>query len=140
MPKKSPKRAPARRLAVPAARQQRSKGAPRGPGKRFQPGQSGNPAGRPVGSRSRLSEAFLADFCEAWSNHGAAALEWTAKHDRPTFVRVAAALLPRHVDVAIKPPPVYVIADRPLTDAEWEAEYCETRVLQPPDSKPKLRK
>ncbi|WP_458193262.1 DUF5681 domain-containing protein [Bradyrhizobium sp. UFLA05-153] len=26
------------------------------------PGQSGNPAGRPRGSRSKLSESFLSDF------------------------------------------------------------------------------
>ncbi len=109
---------------------------PRGPGKPFQAGQSGNPAGRPLGARSRLSEAFLAAFFEAWEKHGAEALLWVAKNDQSTFVRAAAALVPKHVDVAVNSP-LYIIADRPLTDQEWEAKFCETRVLQPPESKPK---
>jgi Family of unknown function (DUF5681) len=36
----------------------------------FKPGQSGNPAGRPLGSRNKLSEAFLADFYQVWQERG----------------------------------------------------------------------
>ena len=32
----------------------------------FKPGQSGNPAGRPKGARSRLQENFLAALAEKW--------------------------------------------------------------------------
>ena len=33
----------------------------------WQPGQSGNPNGRPAGSRTVLSQAFLKDLAEVWS-------------------------------------------------------------------------
>ena len=67
----------------------------------WQPGQSGNPAGRPRGSRNRLSEAFLADLREAWERHGARALETCALEDPSGFVRTVAGLMPRHVDLNV---------------------------------------
>jgi Family of unknown function (DUF5681) len=62
----------------------------------WKPGQSGNPAGRPKGSRSKLNEAFLADFMAAWEQHGSEALTRTATEAPGMFVRVAASILPRH--------------------------------------------
>jgi hypothetical protein len=65
----------------------------------WKPGQSGNPAGRPKGSRSKLNEVFLADFIAAWEQHGPEALTKTATESPGIFVRVAASLLPRHFKV-----------------------------------------
>ncbi len=48
----------------------------------WKPGQSGNPAGRPVGSRNRLSEKFIADLAEHWQANGEAALNATLEKDR----------------------------------------------------------
>jgi Family of unknown function (DUF5681) len=62
---------------------------------RFKPGQSGNPAGRQKGSRNRLSERFIADFCEIWEKHGIEALRKLANDDPAAFCRVAASLLPK---------------------------------------------
>jgi hypothetical protein len=89
-------------------------------------GESGNPAGRAIGSRNKLSEAFIAAVGEAWERHGAACLEWLAANDKPTFVHVALALIPKQakLDVEQVQKPIYLISDRPLTDDEWAAKWC----------------
>jgi hypothetical protein len=62
----------------------------------WKPGQSGNPKGRPVGSRTKLEEAFVADYCAAWAKHGAEVLEILAVKEPAKFAQVAASILPKH--------------------------------------------
>lgn len=61
----------------------------------FKPGQSGNPAGRPRGARSKLTEAFLADFLTVWEECGMAVLQRVAKRDPVAFMNAVVALVPR---------------------------------------------
>ena len=67
-------------------------------------GESGNPAGRPKGSRNKLSEEFVAEVYADWCEHGAAAIK-TVREIRPdVYVKVVASLLPRQVQAAVTGP------------------------------------
>ena len=63
----------------------------------WKPGQSGNPAGRPVGARNKLSEALLEDLYAEWLEGGREAIRAMRLKDPAQFVRVAVMALPRHV-------------------------------------------
>ena len=65
----------------------------------YKPGQSGNPKGRPQGSRNKLSEQFIRDLCKAWEEYGAAALTTAAYTSPVEFIKVVASLMPRDVEV-----------------------------------------
>ena len=58
-------------------------------------GQSGNPAGRPKGSKHKLQTSFWADLHRTWKERGSEALRWVAENDPSTFVRVCASLMPK---------------------------------------------
>ena len=63
----------------------------------WQPGHSGNPAGRPLGSRSKLSERFLCDLHAHWEQHGTSVLERVSQERPDVFLRVMASVLPKEL-------------------------------------------
>ena len=65
----------------------------------WQPGQSGNPNGRPVGSRTVFSQAFLKDLAEVWSDDGREAMVKTANINPTVFFGTCARLIPNDVRV-----------------------------------------
>ena len=65
----------------------------------WQPGQSGNPAGRPRGSRNRLGEAFVDDLFADWRENGSQVIVAVRKADPSTYLRVVASILPKELSV-----------------------------------------
>ncbi len=68
-------------------------------GRMWQPGQSGNPNGRPVGSGTVFSQAFLKDLAEVWSEEGREAIVKTAKTNPTVFFATCARLIGPEVNL-----------------------------------------
>lgn len=68
---------------------------------RWSPGQSGNPVGRPKGSRHKLSETFLRDLVHDWESHGIQALKLAREKDPVAYVKVVAGILPKDVAISM---------------------------------------
>ena len=65
----------------------------------FKPGQSGNPAGRPKGSRSKLSETFLKALADDFDSNGIEVIE-TVRSSRPhEYLKIVAAVLPKQMQL-----------------------------------------
>ena len=62
-------------------------------------GQSGNPAGRPKGSKDAITKAFLEDVTENWESNGPATLEAAREKNPAEFCRMIASLLPKDLNV-----------------------------------------
>ena len=67
----------------------------------WKPGQSGNPAGRPLGARNRLAETFLEDLYRDWREHGAQTIETVRENDPGAYLKIVAGLIPREMQLNI---------------------------------------
>jgi hypothetical protein len=96
----------------------------------WKPGQSGNPKGRPKGSRDTINEAFLKDLAADWRKNGALALN-NAREERPAeYCRMVANLLPREAKMKLN---VHSEAQRAFIRA-LEASNARPQI----DQKPKV--
>jgi len=84
---------------------------------RWRPGESGNPHGRPKGSRNKLSETFLKALADDFETNGAGVIQ-KVREERPhDYLKVCASVMPRRLeseDVTNKDV-------RQMSDAELEA-------------------
>src|SRR5215510_1440288 len=65
-------------------------------------GVSGNPNGRPVGTRQAFSAAFYRDLAEVWAAEGKGTMLHTAKTQPATFLGIASRLIPQQVAVDLQ--------------------------------------
>lgn len=98
-------------------------------GRPFKKGQSGNPAGRPKGARSKLSEVFLTTLAEDFETHGKEAIEALRLSDPKAYLQiiaVATAKVPLaevkvNNNTLVDQSKVMVVVNHG-TDEEWEAK------------------
>jgi hypothetical protein len=62
---------------------------------------SGNPVGRPLGSRHKIAEAIVRDISDAWQNHGPGVLNRMALTEPAKFAQLAAGLIPKEFMLTI---------------------------------------
>jgi hypothetical protein len=65
----------------------------------WQPGQSGNSAGRPIGNRNKLNEKFILALHDDFVEHGAKVIEQVRKDKPDIYLKVIASILPRELHV-----------------------------------------
>ena len=63
----------------------------------WKPGECGHP--NPGGRRRRLTEAFITDFQTIWETEGLAAIQRVARNNPSAFIKVAASLLPKDINL-----------------------------------------
>jgi hypothetical protein len=89
---------------------------------KWEPGQSGNPAGRPAGAKNRLQGDFLHALAEDFREHGIGAIR-IMRVERPAeYVKCIASLMPKEL---------LVTQDNALTDlTDEQLEQALNKVLR----------
>lgn len=110
-------------LAVTTRKEQR--GVP------FQPGKSGNSAGRPKGTRNKLGEDFIAAISTDFAEHGPAVIARVRTEAPAAYLKVVASLMPREMKVEAARPLEQMSDDELMAivaaaDAEGETEFSES--------------
>jgi len=68
----------------------------------WKPGQSGNPAGRPVGARQKIEESFLESLRKKWAAEGDAIVDRVAMNNPEKILEVMARVLPKELAVTVQ--------------------------------------
>lgn len=80
----------------------------------FQPGQTGNPGGKPVAARNKLQTQFLYKLAKDFEANGEEAIVACREKDPARYVQIIAALMPKQVEAT---QPLDDLNDEQLTAA-----------------------
>ena len=67
----------------------------------YKPGQSGNPNGRPIGARSKITEKFLLELQNYFEKEGTGLIERAGQEAPAALVAVYAKLLPKETHLSV---------------------------------------
>lgn len=70
-----------------------------GPAQPFNKDQSGNPKGRPKGSRHKLTEDFVTKLAADFAKHGKGAIAVARETDPAAYCRLIASLAPKDINL-----------------------------------------
>ncbi len=87
----------------------------------WKPGQSGNPAGRPKGTRNKLQTDFFKALADDFAANGKVAIESVRKDDPSTYIKVVASLMPKELEIT---QPL-----QELTDEQLDAAFVAVRAI-----------
>ena len=71
--------------------------------RKWKPGQSGNPKGRPKGARTKLANAFAADLLDDWNDRGMEAIQQCREQRPQDYLKVIASIMPKDFNVNMRP-------------------------------------
>ena len=86
---------------------------------------NGNAAGRPVGSKNKLSESFLDELTKSFKKHGREALDRVCRDSPGEYLRIIAGLMPKELllEISQEEKPRFVINAAPMSLEEWQAHH-----------------
>ena len=65
----------------------------------WEKGKSGNPNGRPKGSRHRFSESLISAFCDDFERNGVQVIEAVRSEAPVDYLRIAVSIVPKQFGV-----------------------------------------
>jgi hypothetical protein len=88
----------------------------------FRPGQSGNPGGKPVQSRNRITRAFLGALADGFDEHGQSAIVACREQMPARYLAIVASLLPKQLEIAQDRPVIEMTREELQAEIAWAKE------------------